>query len=56
MCFSSRDKLGEINTFGNITMGTETSGVAVIVTGGTWVKGQQADGQVLGEEPWALRQ
>lgn len=37
-------------------MGTETSGVNVIVTGGTWVKGQQADVQALGEEPWALQQ
>lgn len=48
MCLSSRDKLGEINTFGTITMRTETLGMNVIVNRGTWVQEQQADVQALG--------
>lgn len=48
MCFSSRDELGEINKFGNSTMGTKTLGMIVIVNGGTWVKERQADVQDLG--------
>lgn len=45
---SSRDKSGGINKFGNITTRTETSGVNVIINGGTEIKEPLADAQALG--------